>query len=240
MKWEGVFSEIQSINTAVAKNYIDSADTGSYQLVDVRQPDEYMKQHLPGALLIPLKELIADKAVLDKEKPILVYCKKGVRSLAASQWLISQGFKDVQNIEGGIDEWMGGKASGHYMQNLNLLQQDTDFSSAIGMAFAMEEGLRLFYMELARETSDESFKKLYRKLASLEVEHKSELSRKFLNIEGKDLLQKEIENQTQIMEGGASIDITLIKTLAGTEDVVEIFGLALAFEIQAFDFYVRL
>ena len=241
MKWDSVFPEIVSIKTADAKTYLASSLTDTYQLLDVRQPDEFMKQHIPGALLLPLKDLITGKVVLDKEKPTLVYCKNGERSLAACQWMIGDDFKDVRHILGGIDSWSGNKASGPSGLNLNLLKQDTEFSDAISMAFAMEEGLRLFYMELARETDDETFKKLYRKLASLEVEHKSDLSKKYLLVEGKELIQKEIEErQAQIMEGGGSADITLIKSLAGAEDAVDIFGLALAFEIQAFDFYVRL
>jgi len=241
MKWDSVFPEIKSISTADAKSYVESSTTDTYQLLDVRQPDEFMKQHLPGALLLPLNDLLAGKVVLDKKKPTLVYCKNGERSLAASQWMMNDDFKDVRHILGGIDDWLGKKAFGHYELNLNLLKQDTEFSDAISMAFAMEEGLRLFYMELARETNDETFKKLYRKLASFEVEHKSDLSKKYLSIEGKELIQKEIEGRhSQITEGGGSADITLIKSLAGTEDAVEIFGLALAFEIQAFDFYVRL
>ncbi|MFH2132520.1 MAG: rhodanese-like domain-containing protein [bacterium] len=241
MKWDSVFTAIKSISTADAKSYIESTATGSYQLIDVRQPEEFMKQHLPGALLIPLNDLIAEKAVLEKEKPTLVYCKNGDRSMAASQWLINQGYKDIRHVEGGIDAWLGKKAFGHYGLNLNLLKQETEFPDAISMAFAMEEGLRLFYMELARETSDETFQKLYRKLASFEVEHKADLSRKYLSVEGKELIQKEVdERHGQIMEGGGFADITLIKALGKTEEMSDVFGLALAFEIQAFDFYVRL
>ena len=241
MKWDSVFNEIKSITAKDAKAYIESTATDAYQLIDVRQPEEYMKQHLPGSLTVPLNDLIANKVVLHKEKPVLVYCKKGERSLAASQWLASQGFGDVRHIEGGIDSWLGNKAFGHFELNLNLLNPETEFPDAISMAYAMEEGLRLFYMELARETKDEFFQKLYRKLASFEVEHKSDLSNKYRIVEGKELIQKEVdERHGQIMEGGGYADITLIKTLANTEDISDVFGLAMAFEIQAFDFYFRL
>lgn len=241
MKWDSLFSEIKSIKTADAKAYIESSPTDAYQLIDVRQPEEFMRQHLPGALTVPLNDLLADQVVLDREKPTLVYCTRGERSMAASQWLITNGFKDVRHIEGGINDWMGNKAFGHFELNLNLLNPETDFPDAISMAYAMEEGLRIFYMELARETKDAFFQKLYRKLASFEVEHKSDLSRKYLSVEGRELIQKEVdERHGQIMEGGGYADITLIKTLANTEDVSDIFGLAMAFEIQAFDFYFRL
>lgn len=241
MKWNNVFKQIQSISTAAAKAFIESTATDAYQLIDVRQPEEFMKQHLPGALPVPLNDLVADKAVLNPEKPTLVYCSRGERSLAASQWLINQGFSDVRHIEGGIDDWMGNKAFGHFDLNLSLLTDDAEFPDAISMAYAMEEGLRLFYMELARETSQPVFQKLYRKLARFEVEHKTFIANKYLDVEGKELIQKEVEERHgQIMEGGGYADITLIKTLADTSDMMDVFGLAMAFEVQAFDFYFRL
>lgn len=241
MEWDSLFEKIVSLTTAEAKQYIESSATDAYQLIDVRQPEEYMKQHLPGSLLVPLNDLIEEKVVLDKTKPTLVYCTRGERSLAAAQWMVNQGFVDVRHIEGGINDWIGNKAFGHFELNLNLIKQDTDFPDAISMAYAMEEGLRLFYMELARETKEEFFQKLYRKLASFEVEHKAELADKYRIAEGKEFIQKEMdERQDQIMEGGGNADITLIRTLANTEDITDVFGLAMAFEIQAFDFYFRL
>lgn len=45
------------------------------QLVEVLPPEEYDEEHLPGAINLPLKQLDADAtAVLDKEKPVVVYC----------------------------------------------------------------------------------------------------------------------------------------------------------------------
>ena len=45
------------------------------QLVEVLPPEEYHEEHLPGAINLPLRQLDADTAsVLDKEKPVVVYC----------------------------------------------------------------------------------------------------------------------------------------------------------------------
>lgn len=224
-----------------AKDFLQSHAAESFQLVDVRQPEEYNKSHLPGAILLPLAELVADRGILDKEKPVLVYSRSGQRSLAAAQWLSSQDYSQIWNIEGGIQAWQGKLAFGHYELNLNLLNPEAEFDDAVSMAYAMEEGLQQFYIMLARETKDEIYKKLYRKLASFEVDHKRELSRLYSISEGKELIQKEAEqNQGQILEGGGYADITLIKTLANTENAYDVFSLAIAFETQAMDFYTRL
>ncbi len=241
MKWRNIIKSIKSMSVEEAKAYIESHALVSFQLVDVRRPEEYSKSHLPGALLISLDDLITGKDNLDRQKPVLVYSRSGNRSLAGAQWLTSQGFSDVSYIEGGINAWQGKVAFGHYELNLNLLDPEAEFPDAISMAYAMEEGLQQFYIILARETDDEIYKRLYRKLAAFEVDHKRELSKMYSITQGKELIQKELkEHQGQILEGGGYADITLIKTLANTESAYDVFSLAVAFETQALDFYTRL
>jgi rhodanese-related sulfurtransferase len=72
-------------------------------LLDVRSIDEFKSGHLQGATLIPLAKLKAnlDKLSASKENPILVYCRSGMRSVAAARILEANGFKPV-NIKGGI------------------------------------------------------------------------------------------------------------------------------------------
>jgi len=241
MKWNNVVTDVKSISIEKAKDYIQTTAADAFQLVDVRQPQEYNKEHLPGAILAPLNELMGGTVNLKKELPLLVYSREGERSLAAAQWLITQEYTGVQIIEGGLNRWNGYKASGHSELNLKLIKPDAEFPDALSLAYAMEEGLRLFYIELARETKEDVFKKLYRKMASLEVEHKQVLAKRYSISEGKELIQKERENhEDQLLEGGGYADITLIKTLANTNNAHDIFSLALAMETQALDFYIRL
>jgi rhodanese-related sulfurtransferase len=50
-------------------------DRGDAQLVEVLPAEEYDEEHLPGAINLPLKQLDADTAaVLDRERPVIVYC----------------------------------------------------------------------------------------------------------------------------------------------------------------------
>lgn len=72
-------------------------------LLDVRSPKEFQSGHLTGATLIPLGRLeeSLDKLAPLKGKTILVYCRSGMRSIAASRILQKHGFHPV-NIKGGI------------------------------------------------------------------------------------------------------------------------------------------
>jgi sulfur-carrier protein adenylyltransferase/sulfurtransferase len=241
IQWQQIFDRVQSIDTDQAKDFLSTAPTDTRQLVDVRRPEEYLKQHLPGALLLPLDRLIDGQGRLDPKTTVLVYCSNGERSLAAAQWLVGQGFSDVRYIKGGIERWMGRQVRGHFEMNLNLLREDAGFSDAFKLAYAMEEGLRQFYMALARETDDERFQKLYRRLAGFEVEHKAQLLQRYHTQQQPEAVQTEIETDwTHRLEGGGAADMVLIQTLAHTEATADVFALAIAFETQAFDFYCRL
>ena len=77
------------------------------QLVDVRTPQEFANGHLENARNInyndpKFKENIA---LLDKSKPIAVYCGVGGRSGKASKILTELGFKDITDLAGGITAW---------------------------------------------------------------------------------------------------------------------------------------
>ena len=68
-----LFSSGEDISPAEVKKYIAEHEPGSYQLLDVRQPKEFAEGHLPGALLIPVKELQDRLAEVDREKLTFVY-----------------------------------------------------------------------------------------------------------------------------------------------------------------------
>lgn len=74
-------------------------------LLDVREAWEYEKVHLPGSQLIPMRQIPAAIAEMDKEQEIVVICHHGIRSRAVGQFLEHNGFQNVINLHGGIDAW---------------------------------------------------------------------------------------------------------------------------------------
>lgn len=73
MKWLPFLTPVKSIEFEKAKSMVDGAGAGEVVLLDVRQPKEYQKAHIPGATLIPLPELGDRMDELDRNKPVLVY-----------------------------------------------------------------------------------------------------------------------------------------------------------------------
>jgi sulfur-carrier protein adenylyltransferase/sulfurtransferase len=75
-------------------------------VVDVREPQEYQINRIPGSVLIPLGELPQRYQELDQNAAIVCQCKSGMRSAKATGFLRSIGFKNVRNLAGGILGWI--------------------------------------------------------------------------------------------------------------------------------------
>lgn len=73
MNWRNLFASDVNMNPADMKSFIAEHKPEEYQLLDVRQPKEYEKEHIPGAKLIPVKELMDRLDELDPSKPTFVY-----------------------------------------------------------------------------------------------------------------------------------------------------------------------
>ncbi len=82
-----------------------SGTRANFALIDVREPFEAEICRIDGALLIPLRQLSDRLGSLPRDKHLLIYCHHGGRSLRATEFLRSHGFRDVSNIAGGIDAW---------------------------------------------------------------------------------------------------------------------------------------
>jgi rhodanese-related sulfurtransferase len=72
-KLKKLFSQVQGVEPGEVREFIDKHKEGTYTLLDVRQPGEYEKDHIPGATLVPLPQLHDALEKLDREKPVIVY-----------------------------------------------------------------------------------------------------------------------------------------------------------------------
>lgn len=74
-------------------------------VVDVREPDEYVRGHVPGAVLIPLGQLPHRVNEVPRSGPVYVICASGKRSRTAASVLEAAGI-DAISVEGGTDGWI--------------------------------------------------------------------------------------------------------------------------------------
>jgi rhodanese-related sulfurtransferase len=84
-----------------------------YQLIDVREPDEFAEGRLPGAVNIPLSELEGRFAEIGRDAPVVLVCARGGRSAMAAEYMAAQGYSALYNLEGGT---LGYARAGHPLQ----------------------------------------------------------------------------------------------------------------------------
>jgi adenylyltransferase/sulfurtransferase len=92
------------ITSVELKQRLDRGD--KLRIIDVREPNEYQINRIPGSTLIPLGDIPKRYNELDPDEELVMQCKSGVRSGKASDFLRSVGFKRVLNLKGGILDWI--------------------------------------------------------------------------------------------------------------------------------------
>ena len=97
-------NQATEITSVELKKRLDRGD--AIKIVDVREPNEYQINRIPGSQLIPLGDIPKRYEELNKNDEIVVQCKSGVRSGKAADFLRSVGFTRVLNLKGGILDWI--------------------------------------------------------------------------------------------------------------------------------------
>lgn len=95
--------DAMQLEPAQLKSRLDNGD--DLFLLDVRELSEWEEHRIEGATLIPLGELPGRTEELDRDRAMVIYCRSGVRSMHALQFLRQQGFDKLENLQGGILAW---------------------------------------------------------------------------------------------------------------------------------------
>jgi len=75
------------------------------RLLDVREPEELAFARFPGALHLPMGDVLSHLNELDTDAEWVIICHHGVRSAQVAIYLTRMGFERVANLSGGIDQW---------------------------------------------------------------------------------------------------------------------------------------
>ena len=85
-------------------------------IIDARDAAQYGKEHIPGAVNIEWRQVLAKSADIPKNKPVLIYCNTGTLSAQAGFALRVSGWENVRILRGGFSEW---KSKGGLDANAN-------------------------------------------------------------------------------------------------------------------------
>lgn len=87
---------------------IEMVSSGGAHVLDVRTAEEVAQGVIPGAIHVPVEEIEQRvHEIPDDGRPMLVYCAGGVRSVYACEFLTSEGYTNLFNLEAGMMSWTG-------------------------------------------------------------------------------------------------------------------------------------
>jgi rhodanese-related sulfurtransferase/rubrerythrin len=234
--------KIATMNVDQAKEWFIGNKGSEFIILDVRQPEEYRSGHLPGAVFIPLPDLINKVGELDHSKPIIAYCRSGNRSRAAAAFLLSYGFSKVYSMDGGITAWNGQVATGSYNEGLSMLEGRETAEELISLAMALEEGSRIFYVNVEELTLDTEAKNVLKTIAEAEEKHKTQILQAYKLITGENLTDDILNREPLrgIMEGGVRIDEVVSFLKGPDKTLLDILEVSMQLEINSLDLYIKI
>ena len=99
-----------TISVKTLSGWLDERSRGErdFVLVDVREPNEYEINRIPGSVLIPKGEFLSGAALeqLPQDKPVVLHCKSGMRSAEALAVVKGAGLADAVHVGGGVVAWV--------------------------------------------------------------------------------------------------------------------------------------
>jgi rhodanese-related sulfurtransferase/rubrerythrin len=201
-------------------------------LLDVRQPEEYEKGHIPGAVLIPLPELPDRLSELKRGRDIVTYCRLGRRSLAAAHLIADELDAEVYTIDGGIMAWNGFIATGDVMTGLLLIENLKSPEEFLSFAYTLEDGSERFYLKVSESFGEDKIKKLFKILAEAEVSHKKTISEVLPDVSIDKRFIDRIESGIELQE--------VINIILEKKSPLEAIEYAMQIEINSLDLYMRM
>jgi rhodanese-related sulfurtransferase len=97
---------ISQIDAPALHKAIESGQ--KFALLDVRETWEFERAKIADSICVPMSTLasrVDEIRDLQSDKPLVVICHHGIRSMHVAQFLASQGFEALINLRGGIDAW---------------------------------------------------------------------------------------------------------------------------------------
>jgi rhodanese-related sulfurtransferase/rubrerythrin len=237
-----IFTKVKVITADDTKELISNKPQNELEIIDVRQPAEYERGHITGAKLIPLSTLADNIEKLDVSKTIVTYCQRGVRSSSAAALLKRMGFEDIFSMKGGIEAWNGNVATGDYDAGLFLIEGRKTVDEFVTLAWAMEEGARIFYSRAMDLVADTEAKDLLSMLVKAEENHKAALAKTLSRIKEKEMTDDIIKDGSldNIMEGGISVDKAINWLRDQENSLISVLELSMHLEANSLDLYMKM
>lgn len=230
---------IRDLTPDELRHYIRNHHEKTYRIVDVRQAGEYEFGHIPGALSIPLPQLMIDAAALPTDKTLIFYCRSGARSTAAAVMADEENLASeaIYNLEGGIMAWDGATVADMPRVALFDLKSTAEMMST---AIALEKGALRFYSHVRSKFGAYDWSEIFGRLGKAEAAHAKTVYGFWQKINDRlepfDQLFEQLSGD--VLEGGRSLNEVLSEIERQKAPAcIGLIEMALQMEYSAYDLY---
>ncbi|MGE0086467.1 MAG: rhodanese-like domain-containing protein [Desulfococcaceae bacterium] len=233
-------TEFANLSPEQFRKYAQQHKEKDWLLIDVRQPAEYEKKHIPGALLIPVSELQSRVFELPSDRDLLFYCHSGGRSAFAADMVSDAEVteKKIWNLAGGIMAW-DGKTLADFPK-IAVFPKTDALPELLMTAMNLEKGAFRFYQYALEKFSREPFARTLADLSKAEEAHAELVYRYWEKTQSLPLPFEKLfaDLGGEILEGGEKLETVIIRLeKAGGSPCISVMELALHIEYTAYDLY---
>jgi rubrerythrin/rhodanese-related sulfurtransferase len=238
----GTTQGIASITVKELQHIMDTYREDEYLLVDVRQPEEYASEHIPGAKLIPLMEIEAGKAELQPAEHTIFYCRTSNRSRRGAQAMVrSGGFKHVYILDGGLSAWQGRTLPD--FPSVHVFDGTETLPELLQRALDLEKGAERLYRAMLEQFNGSPEAGLIQSLEEAEEGHARALYSMLKKVTDEPLAPfEEYYGRLEglLLESGEPLVKMVAWLTNNSADRTSVLEVALDMELKAYDLYRNL
>ena len=228
----------------VLKEWITRGRDREYLVVDIRKPESYEREHLPGAVHIPVMEVESHALIRNAgERDIVFYCRNGKRSKAAVLFAADAGVPMAQlfHLRGGLVEYEGEILTD--LPRLDLFPRDASLEEQMITALNLEKAAFDFYGRILPDYKGTPAEKWIQTLAGAERTHGRAIFRQLdaLHPQATDFDSFFQSLSGAILEGGKSWkEVDDFLKPENSNKYLNVLDFALEMEVAAYDLYRNL
>jgi rubrerythrin len=232
---------LAELSAAEVRDLVESHDERDYVLIDVREHEEYLAGHIPGALHIPLMTLLENPGQVVAAPYTIFYCRSGRRSLHAAMVVGRlQQLDTVYNMQGGILDWHGQQLL--ELPNIRVFEAEAGLRDLLRQAMNLEKGAHRLYLSFAAAVDTDPRVGVFARLIEDEAEHAHHLYTMVSRLDGPPLPPFEQlfdELDGNLLESAESYSevAAMAKTARGEAGNIGLLEVALDMELKAFELY---
>lgn len=117
---EGYLEFVDYGGGVIFAQQIPKDEWAKMMVIDARDPEQFAKGHIPGAINMDWRQVLAKRNAIPKDQSVLIYCNTGTLSAQAGFALRVAGWENVRILQGGMQEW---KAKGGFDASTQSAEQ---------------------------------------------------------------------------------------------------------------------